>query len=92
MKTVLLFDVETSGVNPEVDHLLEVGAVRWSVTRNHGILFRVRTTKPTTNLTKGELLLLFHGSTPKLAVCISTASDALKMIRLRTKTIGRLTA
>ena len=50
------------------------------------------TTKPTTGLTKGELLLLFHGSTPKIAVCTSTAGQTLKMIRLKTKTLGRLTA
>jgi hypothetical protein len=66
--------------------------VRFAVTKNHGVLLRVRTTKPTTGLTKGELLLLFHGSTPKLAVCTSTAGDTLKMIRLKTKTLGRLTA
>ncbi len=50
------------------------------------------TTRPTTGLTKGELILLFHGSTPKLAVCTSESGQTLKMIRLKTKTFGRLTA
>lgn len=56
------------------------------------LLLTPYTTKPTTGLTKGELILLFHGSTPKLAVCTSESGQTLKMIRLRTKTIGRLTA
>jgi hypothetical protein len=56
------------------------------------VLMRVFTTRPTTGLTKGELMVLFHVSTPKLGVCISTAGQAIKLIRLRTKTFGRLTA
>ena len=50
------------------------------------------TTKPTTGLTKGDLYLMFHGSRPMLCVCTSTATSAAKLIRLRTKTNGRLTA
>jgi hypothetical protein len=50
------------------------------------------TTKPTTGLTKGELMLIFHGSMPKLGVCTSTGGQTIKMIRLKTKTIGRATA
>lgn len=50
------------------------------------------TTKPTTGLVKGDLLLLFHGSMPKLSVCTSTAGQTIKMIRLKTKTLGRATA
>lgn len=52
----------------------------------------VYTTKPTTGLAKGELILLFHGSTPKLGVCTSEAGKQIKLIRLKTKTVGRLTA
>lgn len=52
----------------------------------------VLTTRPTTGLTKGELMLLFHGSTPKLGVCTSTGGQTIKLIRLKTKTFGRLTA
>jgi len=66
--------------------------LRFGVSKNHGILHRVRTTRPTTGLTKGEMLLLFHGSTPKIGVCISTAGQQIKLIRLKTKTFGRLTA
>lgn len=65
---------------------------QWAITSNYGMLLRIFTTKPTTGLTKGELILLFHNSVPKLAVCTSTAADTLKMVRLRTKTLGRLTA
>lgn len=64
----------------------------WAVTKNYNMLSRVYTTRPTTGLTKGELLVLFHGSTPKLGVCISTAGQAIKLVRLKTKTFGRLTA
>ena len=65
---------------------------QWAITKNYNALCRVYTTRPTTGLTKGELMLLFHGSTPKLGVCISTAGQAIKMVRLKTKTFGRLTA
>ena len=50
------------------------------------------TTRPTTGLDKGDLLLLFHGSVPKIGVCSSSAANTIKLIRLRTKTFGRLTA
>jgi hypothetical protein len=50
------------------------------------------TTKPTTGLSKGDLFILFHGSMPKLAVCSSTAGNTIKMIRLKTKSLGRATA
>jgi len=65
---------------------------RWAISKNYNPLMRVLTTRPTTGLTKGELMLLFHNSTPKLGVCISTAGQAIKLIRLKTKTFGRLTA
>jgi len=65
---------------------------QFAITKNYALLMRVFTTRPTTGLTKGELMLLFHGSTPKLGVCISTAGQAIKMVRLKTKTFGRLTA
>jgi hypothetical protein len=66
--------------------------VRWAVTKNHGVQWRVRTTRPTTGLTKGEMMVIFHGSTPKIAICTSTAAGTLKLIRAKTKTFGRLTA
>jgi hypothetical protein len=50
------------------------------------------TTRPTTGLIKGDLLLLMHTSTPKIGVCTSTAAQTIKLIRLKTKTFGRLTA
>jgi len=64
----------------------------FAITKNGGVLQRIRTTRPTTGLTKGEMFLLFHGSTPKIGVCTSTAGQQIKLIRLRTKTFGRLTA
>lgn len=56
------------------------------------ILTKVFTTRPTTGLTKGEMMTLFHNSTPKIGICISTAGQQIKLIRLKTKTFGRLTA
>ena len=56
------------------------------------IRLQVFTTRPTTGLVKGDFFLLFHGSTPKLGVCTSQAAQTIKMVRLRTKTFGRLTA
>ena len=64
----------------------------YSETFGDNISLKYYTTKPTTGLTKGDLMLLFHGSTPKLAVCSSTGAQTIKMIRLRTKSFGRLTA
>lgn len=68
------------------------GTTMFGVNANGGVQLRILTTKPTTGMTKGELYLLFHGSTPKLGVCISTAGQKIKMIRLKTKTFGRLSA
>jgi hypothetical protein len=70
----------------------DASTVRFALTKNHGLQLRVRTTRPTTGLTKGEVLLLFHGSTPKIGICTSTAGQTIKLIRARTKTFGRLTA
>jgi hypothetical protein len=65
---------------------------QWKVTKNYNMLPRVYTTRPTTGLTKGEVMVLFHGSTPKFGICSSTAAQTIKLIRARTKTFGRLTA
>jgi hypothetical protein len=65
---------------------------KFAVTKNYGLRLNVRTTRPTTGLVKGEILLLFHGSTPKLGICSSTAAQTIKLIRARTKSFGRLTA
>ena len=68
------------------------GTEVFAVGKLGNLLPQLYTTRPTTGLVKGELMLLFHGSTPKLGVCISTAAQTIKMVRLRTKTFGRLTA
>jgi hypothetical protein len=65
---------------------------QWAITKNYNPLLRIFTTKPTTGLTKGEMMLLLHGSRPCLGVCYSTAVNGIRLIRLRTKTLGRLTA
>jgi hypothetical protein len=49
------------------------------------------TTKPSTGLTKGELMIIWHGSIPRIAICTSTGGDILKYRALKTKTLGRLT-
>lgn len=68
------------------------GTAQFSVTKNYGVLWKVRTTRPTTGLTKGEMFIAFHGSSPKICVCTSTAAQTVKQVRARTKTFGRLTA
>jgi hypothetical protein len=55
------------------------------------LLMRVFTTRPTTGLTKGEMMVLLHTSTPKIGIVFNT-SNGIKLIRLKTKTFGRLTA
>jgi hypothetical protein len=50
------------------------------------------TTKPTTGIVKGDLMVLFHNTNPKIGICSSTATKKIKMIRLKTATFGRLTA
>jgi hypothetical protein len=55
------------------------------------VLLNYYTTKPTTGLTKGELLLLFHGSRPILGMCSSSGAGTIKMVTLKNTTVGRLT-
>ena len=64
----------------------------WQVTKNAGVAWRVRTTRPTTGLVKGEMFVAFHNSSPKICICTSTAAQTVKQVRARTKTFGRLTA
>lgn len=65
----------------------QVGLSQW----NDKVKVNVRTTIPTTGLTKGELMLLFHGDTPKLAICISTLSQKISFVNLkRASLIGAL--
>jgi hypothetical protein len=67
------------------------GTQRFAITKNAGIAWRVRTTRPTTGLLKGEMFVVFHNSLPKIAVCSSTAAQTVKMINVRMKTFGRRT-
>lgn len=55
------------------------------------IILTQYTTKPTTGLSKGELILLFHGSRPILGLCSSTGAQTVKMVTLKNTTVGRLT-
>lgn len=64
----------------------------FAVASSGRLLMKVFTTRPTTGLTKGELMVLIHTSTPKIGVCYSTAANGIKLVRLKTKTFGRLTA
>lgn len=65
---------------------------QFAITKNYGIGWKVRTTRPTTGLTKGEMFIAFHGSSPKICICTSTAAQTVKQVRAKTKTFGRLTA
>lgn len=89
---IKLVQASTPTVSPIAVYANDASTVRFALTKNHGLLLRTRTTKPTTGLTKGELILLFHGSRPVIAVCTSTAGNTIKYVtRKVTKTLGRLT-
>ncbi len=68
------------------------GSTIFGVTALGRVLMKVFTTRPTTGLTKGEMMVLIHTSTPKIGICYSAAANGIKLIRLKTKTFGRLTA
>jgi hypothetical protein len=68
------------------------GTEYFGITKNYGIQWKVRTTRPTTGLSKGEMFIAFHGSSPKICICTSTAGQTVKQVRAKTKTFGRLTA
>lgn len=67
------------------DSVIENGIIRFS-------RFTIRTTRPTTGLVKGDMFIAFHGSSPKICICTSTAGQTVKQVRAKTKTFGRLTA
>lgn len=68
------------------------GTATFAISKNGAIKWKVRTTRPTTGLTKGEMFIAFHGSSPKICICTSTAAQTVKQVRAKTKTFGRLTA
>lgn len=68
------------------------GNTRFAITKNYGLGMRVRTTRPTTGLVKGEVMVIFHGSKPYIGICSSTAGQQIKLVRAKTKTFGRSTA
>lgn len=52
------------------------------------------TTAPTTGLVKGDLFVIFGGSTataPNIGVCVSTATQLIKYFGATTETLGRQT-
>lgn len=68
------------------------GGLKYAISKNYSpILANIKTTLPTTGLTKGELVMLFHGDRPILGVCISTAGKGVKMLTFKNGTLGRLT-
>lgn len=67
------------------------GTERFAVSAKGGFRPRLFTTRPTTGLVKGEVILLFHNSLAKIGVCTSTAAQTIKMAQVRTKTFGRRT-
>ena len=83
---------QTTSTSTIFSTVLASGTAAFGITKNGNPILRRYTTKPTTGLTKNELYLLYHNSIPRIAVCYTTATSAAKHIRLRTKTLGRLTA
>jgi hypothetical protein len=71
---------------------LSSGTSGFGITKNGNPILRRYTTKPTTGITKNEMYLISHTSTPRLAICYTAATSAVKLIRFKTKTLGRLTA
>lgn len=68
------------------------GTLKYAISKNYyPILANIKTTLPTTGVTKGELIMMFHGDRPILGVCISTAGKGIKMLTFKNGTIGRLT-
>lgn len=64
---------------------------RFKESFNGRVGLTVCTTVPTTGLTKGELLMIFHGDRPILGCCISDATQTVKMLTFKNGTLGRLT-
>lgn len=65
-----------------------------TVTGNRIKMGSALTTAPTTGLTKGDIFVIFGGSTataPQIGVCISTATNELKYFGGLTHTLGRQT-
>ena len=46
----------------------------------------------TTGLTKGDLMIGFSGSVPRIGICSSTAAQTVKYIRTRSKSFASATA
>ena len=46
----------------------------------------------TTGLTKGDLMIGFQGSVPRIGICSSTAAQTVKYIRTRSKSFASATA
>ncbi len=67
------------------------GTVLSGFTGNGNFKARIYTTRPTTGLEKGEVMVIFHGSAPALAICTSTAAQTIRLRRLPSKTYGRKT-
>ena len=83
---------QTTSTSDIFETVLSNGTEAFGITKNGNPILRRYTTKPTTGLTKNELYLIYHGSMPKLALCYTTATSAAKLIRFKTKTLGRITA
>jgi hypothetical protein len=89
---VVTIQQATSGSGRLLTTVLAAGTVTFGVSKNGNPILRAYTTKPTTGLTKNELFALLHNSKPLLALCTSTATSASRLVRLKTRTNGRLTA
>ena len=64
---------------------------RFKESFNGRVGLTVVTTVPTTGLTKGELLMIFHGDRPVLGCVISDATQSVVMLTFKNTTLGRLT-
>ena len=63
-----------------------------TLTTGKHIRFGAVTTAPTTGLLKGEFMVAFaSATTARLGVCVSTASQAMQWIRLRSNSLASTT-
>jgi hypothetical protein len=86
------FYVDASGNIVTTGNISATGTL--TVTGNRIKLGSALTTAPTTGLTKGDMFVIFGGTTataPNIGVCVSTATQLIKYFGATTETLGRQT-
>lgn len=85
-------NIVTAGTLTATGNIVTAGAL--TVTGNRIKLGSALTTAPTTGLVKGDMFVIFGGTTataPNIGVCYSTATQGIKYFGAVTHTLGRQT-